>query len=64
MQAQAEPINWILDATFFSRTDGLLVFRSNKTNLFWYNITSETIAVIDAGLDVLDKEATSSKVLL
>jgi len=31
-----------------------LVFRANKKNLFWCNITSETIAVIDAGLKVLD----------
>ena len=54
LQAPLEPINLILDATFFRRTDGFLIFRANKINLFWCNITSETIAVIDAGLNVLD----------
>jgi len=40
-----------------------LVFRANKKNLFWCNITSETIAVIDAGLNVLDKAGYNSKAL-
>ena len=55
LKAPAESINLILDATFFSRTDGFLVFRANKTNLFWCNIISETIAIIAEGLTVLDK---------
>lgn len=54
LKAPSEPINLVLDATFFSRTDGLLVFRANKTNLFWQNISSETIAVIADCLSTLD----------
>jgi len=54
LEAPPKPINLILDATFFSRTDGLLVFRANKVNLFWCNITSETIAKIDECLSILD----------
>jgi hypothetical protein len=55
LKAPPEPVNLILDATFFSRTDGLLVFRANKTNLFWRSIVSETIAVIEDSLSILDK---------
>lgn len=54
LEAPPKPINLILDATFFSRIDGLLVFRANKVNLFWCNITSETIAKIDECLSILD----------
>lgn len=54
LKSPAKSINLILDATFFSRTDGLLVFRANKINLFWCNITSETIAKIDECLSILD----------
>jgi hypothetical protein len=61
LQAPKEPINLILYATFFRRTDGFLIFRANKVNLFWCNIPSETIAVIDAGLCVLDKASYKFK---
>lgn len=54
LKAPTEPVNLILDATFFSRTDGLLVFRANKINLFWRNIVNETIAIIEDSLSVLD----------
>jgi hypothetical protein len=54
LKVPAKSINLIFDGTFFSRTDGLLVFRANKVNLFWCNITSETIAKIAECLSVLD----------
>lgn len=50
-----EPINLILDATYFSRNDGVLVFRARGKNLHWKFIESETIANISNGLDILDK---------
>jgi len=48
-------INLVVDATFFSRNDGVLIFRANSKNLHWRFIASETIANVAAGLDVLDK---------
>jgi hypothetical protein len=45
----------MLDATFFSRTDGYLIFRVNKVNVYWRAISSETIAVIDESLSRLDR---------
>jgi hypothetical protein len=52
--ASPEAINLIFDATYFSRSDGVLVFRANKENVFWQSITSETIRVISDGLDVME----------
>jgi hypothetical protein len=49
------PINLILDATFFSRADGVLVFRANQRNLHWRFIRSETRAEISAGLEQLEQ---------
>lgn len=53
--APAQPINLILDATFFSRTDGVLIFRANGKNLYWHFISSESIAEIKAGLIILEQ---------
>ncbi len=50
-----EPINLLFDATFFSRTDGVLVFRANQKNLHWSFVESETLRNIAAGLDVLEQ---------
>lgn len=55
LQAPDEPINLILDATFFSRSDGVLVFRANKKNIFWCPITSETLKIIASCLSKLDR---------
>lgn len=43
-------VNLIFDATFFSRSDGVLVFRADKKNLHWSFIKSETLEEIDSGL--------------
>ena len=48
-------MNLVVDATFFSRSDGLLVFRADGRNLHWRYIESETIAEIEAGLIVLEQ---------
>lgn len=48
-------IGLVFDATFFSRVDGVLVFRSQKKNLYWRFIESETLREIEAGLKVLDE---------
>ena len=45
----------MVDATFFSRSDGVLVFRANGKNIYWHFIHSETVAEVATGLDVLDK---------
>ena len=51
-----EPVNLIVDATFFSRSDGVLVFRAQKINLYWRFIESESLAELSAGLDELDSK--------
>lgn len=47
-------INLLLDTTFFSRRDGVLVFRANSENLHWRFVESETIKVISEGLTFLE----------
>ena len=48
-------VGLVFDATFFSRVDGVLVFRSQQKNLYWRFIESETLREIEAGLKVLDE---------
>ena len=48
-------INLLLDATFFSRRDGVLIFRAQKKNLHWRFIETESLTEIALGLDMLDK---------
>ena len=38
-----KPVNLIIDATFFSRRDGVLVARANSRNLAWKEIETEKI---------------------
>lgn len=52
----SEPINLIVDATFFSRSDGVLVFRAERKNVHWQFIQSETLHEINQGLDELDRK--------
>jgi hypothetical protein len=56
-----ESLNLVFDATFFSRTDGVLVFRANHKNLHWRFIESETLRDIAAGLDALEKQGYQFK---
>lgn len=49
------PINLIVDATFFSRSDGVFVFRANRKNIYWQWITSETLKEMACALDRLDQ---------
>ena len=49
-----EPINLIFDGTFFSRTDGIIVYRAHGKNLYWQFVCSESLREIAHGLDVLD----------
>ena len=53
--ASDRPINLILDATFFTRSDGVLIFRANQKNLYWQFIPSETLIEISRGLDFLEE---------
>lgn len=36
-------VTFIMDATFFSRRDGILVFRANKKNILWKEIQTEKV---------------------
>jgi hypothetical protein len=53
IKAPDEPINLLFDATFFTRSYGLLVFRANKKNLYWLEIDGEKIEYIAQGLSDL-----------
>ena len=59
--APKESVNLVIDATFFSRSDGVLVFRAQQRNLHWQFITSETLAEIALGLDQLDNHGYQFK---
>lgn len=52
--AEKKPVNLIMDATFFGRTDGVLVCRANGRNLYWREIPSEKIEHYERCLDTLD----------
>ena len=47
--ATQQPVNLVVDATFFSRHDGVLVFRANGKNLYWQFIQSETVEELSRG---------------
>lgn len=48
------PVAAVLDATFFSKTDGLLVCRAERQNLLWQRIASETVEAYQRLLEALD----------
>ena len=52
-EALDAPINLIADATFFGRTDGVLVLRANQMNLYWRFIQSETVAQMSCAIEFL-----------
>lgn len=43
IKAPSTPVVLVIDATFFSRLDGLLVFRANQKNIYWKEIDGEKI---------------------
>lgn len=47
-------MNIVFDATFFGRNYGILLFRANGKNIYWTEITSESIEAISKALDALD----------
>ena len=49
-----EPINLIFDGTFFSRRDGVIVYRAGGQNLYWQLVQSEKLSHITDGLDFLE----------
>jgi hypothetical protein len=49
----AQPINLLFDGTFFSRSDGVIVYRANAKNMYWQFVTSEKITHIEKGLSYL-----------
>lgn len=49
-----EPVNLVFDATFFTKTDGVWVFRAQQKNLYWKEITGERIEYLRACFESLD----------
>lgn len=49
-----EPIALTMDATFFSRTDGIIVCRAQSRNIFWRSITTEKVEEYARCLDVIE----------
>jgi hypothetical protein len=45
-----------LDATFFGRGCGLMIYRAESRNIHWQEIESETLAVVEAGLRHLKEQ--------
>lgn len=41
IKVQKKPINLLMDATFFTKRDGVLVMRANSRNLLWKEIETE-----------------------
>lgn len=51
---EKQPVNLVMDATFFSRSDGMLVCRANGRNVYWMGIASEKVEHYARCLDVLE----------
>jgi hypothetical protein len=49
-QISSMPVALTLDATFFGRGCGLMIYRAEGRNIHWQEIESETIAVVETGL--------------
>ena len=56
-----QPVNLIVDATFFGQNGGVLVFRADQKNLYWRIIEDETVHEMKQGLDALDKRGYQFK---
>jgi len=50
-----KPVHVFMDATFFGRTFGVLVFRAESKNIYWKFIKSESISEVESALDALDQ---------
>jgi hypothetical protein len=48
--AKAYRVALTFDGTFFGRGCGLLIYRAEKTNIYWQEIESENLAIIEQGL--------------
>jgi hypothetical protein len=51
-----DPVALTLDATFFGRGYGLMIYRAEGRNIHWQEIENETIAVVETGLKHLKKQ--------
>jgi hypothetical protein len=52
----ATPVALTLDATFFGRGCGLMIYRAEGRNIHWQEIESETLAVVETGLKHLREQ--------
>lgn len=51
---EKKPVNVIMDATFFSRSDGVLVCRANGRNIYWKEIASEKVEYYELSVATLE----------
>jgi hypothetical protein len=49
-----EPVNIVMDATFFKRGDGYMVARANSRNLHWFPIETEKVEHYEQCLNTLE----------
>lgn len=49
-KASATPVALTVDATFFGRGDGLMIYRAEQRNIHWQEIESETLEVLEEGI--------------
>lgn len=54
IRTESAPVCLTMDATFFSRTDGVLVCRANGRNLYWKDIQSERVEDYATCLEALE----------
>lgn len=48
-----KPVNVIIDATFFTRSDGVLIARANSRNLLWKEIETEKVEYYEEIISML-----------
>lgn len=55
------PVNLVFDATYFGRGYGIILFRANQKNLYWQEIISEKLTIIDECFNSLEALGYSFK---
>jgi hypothetical protein len=55
IQQIKESLHIFMDATFFGRSFGVLVFRSKGKNIYWKFIRTESVSEVEEALDALDQ---------
>jgi len=56
MAVAEEPVALTFDGTFFGRGYGLMIYRAAGRNIFWQEMASETLAIMEQGLHHLSAQ--------